>query len=91
MIYVLLLEENKIYVGYSQNLGRRVWEHFNSHGSKWTTKYRPLEVLYALEGEIEDEDRVTLEMMEIYGWINVRGGRWTQVEMISCPSELLKH
>ena len=38
MIYVLLLEENKFYVGYSERaVGERFIEHFNYQGSKWTT------------------------------------------------------
>ena len=52
MIYVLLLERGKLYVGYSQRpTGERFKEHFAGGGSQWTTLHRPLQVLYIDEGE----------------------------------------
>jgi hypothetical protein len=91
MIYVLLLEQNKIYVGYSSRPdGERFFEHFNYNASKWTTKYRPIQVLQILEGELQQENELTLQMMDKYGWWNVRGGSWCKVEMNNCPTALLK-
>ena len=95
MLYVLLLEQNKIYVGRSERpVGVRFLEHFQHNGAKWTKMYRPLQVLEVRSGrgdsEKEDEDELTLEMMAKYGWWNVRGGSWCQVEMETCPSALLK-
>jgi GAG-polyprotein viral zinc-finger len=91
MIYVLLLQENKFYVGYSERpIGERFIEHFNYKGSKWTTLYRPLQVLYVQNGGIEVENETTLSMMDQYGWWNVRGGSWCKVEMNSCPPALLE-
>jgi predicted GIY-YIG superfamily endonuclease len=92
MIYILLLEGDHFYVGYSARpIGDRFLEHFHERGSKWTQKYPPVEVLQIFpHGTIEDEDEVTLQMMELYGWWKVRGGRWCSVDMTSCPLELLK-
>ncbi|KAJ3317907.1 Cullin-4A [Boothiomyces sp. JEL0866] len=91
MIYILLLQENKIYVGYSARpIGDRFIEHFNYTGSKWTSKYRPLQVLEVRKGGQEVENEITLQMMEKYGWWNVRGGSWCQVEMNKCPPALLE-
>lgn len=91
MIYILLLEEEKFYVGYSARpIGDRFLEHFNHKGSQWTSLYRPIEVLEVRSGGKREENEVTLELMEIYGWWNVRGGNWCQVEMSSCPSALLE-
>jgi ribosomal protein L37E len=91
MIYVLLLEQRKIYVGYSARpVGDRFIEHFNYHGSKWTSTYRPLEVLQVIEGGHDEENELTLQMMQQYGWWNVRGGKWCQVNLASCPTELLQ-
>lgn len=90
MIYVLLLENQKIYVGYSARpVGKRFLEHFNYSGSRWTSLHKPLEVLEVMDGDKIREDEVTLNMMERYGWWNVRGGRWCQVDMNSCPEALL--
>ena len=90
MIYVLLLQESKLYVGFTERpIGERFIEHFNYRGSKWTTLYRPLQVLRHQPGGKEEENEMTLRMMETYGWWNVRGGAWCKVEMQSCPPELL--
>ena len=91
MIYVLLLEQGKVYVGYSERpVGERFLEHFNYNGSKWTSLYRPVQVLQYRDGGRQEEDALTLDMMEKYGWWNVRGGSWCQVEMQSCPPALLQ-
>jgi predicted GIY-YIG superfamily endonuclease/ribosomal protein L37E len=90
-VYVLLLEQSKIYVGFSARpVGDRFLEHFNSSGAKWTKLYRPLQVLEIRKGTEKDEDVMTLEMMDKYGWWNVRGGQWCQVELTKCPSALLE-
>ncbi|KAJ3274679.1 hypothetical protein HDV01_002201 [Terramyces sp. JEL0728] len=39
---------------------------------------------------MKEENEMTLEMMDLYGWWNVRGGSWCQVEMNSCPPALLE-
>ena len=38
-IYVLKLEQDKIYVGESNDIEKRIWVHKNSAGSAWTKKY----------------------------------------------------
>ena len=91
MIYVLLLQENKFYVGFSERpIGERFVEHFNYKGSKWTTLYRPVQVLQVQPGGIEEENEMTLRIMDKYGWWNVRGGSWCQVDIQSCPPALLE-
>ena len=91
MIYVLLLQENKFYVGYSERpVGERFIEHFNYQGSKWTTLHRPVQVLQVKPGGIEEENEMTLRMMDKYGWWNVRGGSWCQVDIQCCPPALLE-
>lgn len=90
MIYVLLLEHGKIYVGYTERQnGGRFLEHFDGNGAKWTQKYKPVEVIEFREGTLEDEKEVTLEYMRKYGWYNVRGSCYCQVEMTKPPKELM--
>lgn len=43
-----------------------------------------------MEGTEKDEDRLTLDIMEKYGWWNVRGGKWCKVDMQTCPKQLLE-
>jgi|TARA_Y100000310_G_C20698383_1_gene827349 putative endonuclease len=44
-MYVLKLKDGKLYIGYSNNLQRRVKEHTNGE-SKFTKNFRPLELVY---------------------------------------------
>jgi hypothetical protein len=38
---------------------------------------------------MQEENEMTLKMMDKYGWWNFRGGSWCQVDINSCPSALL--
>jgi len=44
-IYILRLSNDKLYVGYSNDLKRRVGEHKDGK-SKYTKSFRPLELIY---------------------------------------------
>lgn len=92
MIYVLLLENDKWYIGYTKRVNYdRISEHFSNNGSKWTKIYKPIQVILFTEGELDDEKKMTLEYMKKYGWTNVRGGPWCRVEMKKPPSELTRN
>lgn len=92
MIYILLLEKEKYYVGYTEREnGERFMEHFSNEGAAWTKKYKPIQVLEYREGTKDDEDKVTLELMNELGWFNVRGGRWCKVNMTRPPEELVEY
>ena len=89
MIYILQLEHNKFYVGYTSRKNcERFNEHFNGCGSEWTKKYKPINVLEYHEGNKQDEDRITLQLMKKLGWWNVRGGQWCKVKMSHPPDQL---
>jgi predicted GIY-YIG superfamily endonuclease len=90
MIYILLLEKDKWYVGYTDRQdGERFKEHFDGNGSKWTQLYKPIQVMEWREGTLADENKVTLEYMNKYGWWNVRGGKYCNIEMTKPPEELI--
>ena len=90
MIYILLLEKEKWYIGYTERKdGERFQEHFTGEGSKWTQLYKPIQVIEWREGTLEDENKITLEYMQKYGWWNVRGGSYCQVEMTKPPNKLM--
>ena len=44
-IYILKLEEEKYYIGKTNNPIFRLNEHFNSNASSWTKKYKPIEIV----------------------------------------------
>lgn len=81
-IYVLLLENDKYYIGKTQNIDFRLDNHFNSDGSVWTSKYKPLKLVEKIDNcEDFDEDKYTLKYMNMYGIDNVRGGGFCQLKL----------
>ena len=88
MGYVLRLECDKYYVGISSNINKRIGEHMTGNGSKWTKRYKLIEIISI---EVVPsiyyiwENNKTLELMLEFGWKNVRGGSWTKVDMKSPP------
>lgn len=80
-IYVLLLEEDKWYVGRtSRDVSIRFREHLSGNGASWTKRYKPrLLVETRISTSPFDEDAVTKEYMSKFGIDNVRGG--TTVKM----------
>ena len=86
-IYILKCDKNKFYVGKSNNVNKRIQEHFQTNGSAWTRKYKPLSVHKIIDtSDIFDEDKWTLKYMELYGIKNVRGGSFCK--LILTKSEL---
>ena len=86
MIYVLLLEQEKMCVGFSARpIGPRFLEHFVLQQDKLQAHSSHVHT----SGTKEDEDDLTLRLMEDYGWWNVRVGKGCQVDMSSPPEALL--
>ena len=80
-IYKLYLSDLKIYIGKTINLKRRIKEHFSGGGSKVTQKFKPVnyEILEVCDGYFskEVEQYHTDESIKLYGYENVRGGKYT--------------
>ncbi len=81
-IYVLQLEKSKWYVGKTTNPEFRLESHFNSNGSAWTSKFKPIK-LHQLIPDCDDydEDKYTMMYMDKYGINNVRGGTYVQIKL----------
>jgi predicted GIY-YIG superfamily endonuclease len=92
-VYVLQLEHNKYYVGHTKEKDlKRIVEHGNGRASaQWTRLYKPISILRTMPGSTMDEDRMALHAMEVYGWCNVRGGKWCIADMKNPPRELQKN
>jgi len=57
-IYVLLLEDNKYYIGKTNNPSFRLVQHFNSNGSAWTKLHKPIKILQIIPNcDDFDEDK----------------------------------
>jgi predicted GIY-YIG superfamily endonuclease len=90
-IYVLQLQQGKYYVGKTDNPQFRMERHFNSDGSKWTMKYRPIHLVELIPNcDDYDEDKYTRRYMDMYGIDNVRGGSFISVELEASKKEYLE-
>lgn len=90
---VYVLEGGKYYVGHTKETDlKRVMEHgYGRNSAQWTKLHKPVSIMKHFPGSTMDEDRMTLHVMEIYGWANVRGGKWCITEMKNPPRELLQN
>lgn len=90
-VYILQLEDGKLYVGATGQLDSRFEDHRSGHGAKWTQEHpvkRVLKVIHDVTNWKEVEKELTIRMMKIHGWENVRGGPWTQRDLDSPPRRL---
>jgi predicted GIY-YIG superfamily endonuclease len=91
-VYVLSLEENKYWVGETNNYIKRILLHTDNLPSKntteWTKLYKPISIIEIVENKKDLERDKTLEYMQCYGWQNVRGYAWTKVNMKNPPKIL---
>ena len=91
-IYVLKLEQDKYYIGKTNNPNLRLENHFSSNGCEWTKLYKPLKIIEIIPHcDNYDEDKYTKIYMDKYGIDNVRGGSYTSVNLDDeTKSQLLK-
>lgn len=89
-IYVLQLEQDKYYIGKTNNPYFRLENHFKLNGSEWTKKYKPLKVLELISNcDDYDEDKITRKYMDKYGINNVRGGSFVSIKLDESSLEIL--
>lgn len=90
-IYVLLLEEQRYYIGRTGNIFKRLEQHFTKKGAIYTKQYKPIKILEIINENTNDDERIkTIEYMNIYGWEKVRGSYWCSIN-ISKPLFLKKN
>ena len=81
-IYVLLLQQNKYYVGKTNHIINRITGHCTNRGSLWTKIHKPIKILQIYDSNnVFDEDKYTIKYMKQYGIDNVRGGSFCQIEL----------
>jgi hypothetical protein len=81
-IYVLSLEQNKYYVGKTDNISLRLIQHINENGSEWTKKYTPKNIIEVIPNCTDyDEDKYVIKYMTEHGINNVRGGTFSQIKL----------
>jgi cellular nucleic acid-binding protein len=90
-IYAIKLVQGKYYIGKTSNPQFRLNAHFNSNGSKWTNKYKPLKVIELKPNcDDYDEDKITIQYMDKYGINNVRGGSFVSLNLDKSTIDTLR-
>ena len=88
-VYVLRLQDNCWYVGYSADPETRIASHFLGRGAQWTRLHTPIAVDSLQPGDEKLENVVTIALMAKHGYKYVRGGRYLEVCM-PCPPPIVK-
>jgi hypothetical protein len=78
LVYILRLQNNRWYVGWTNNPRRRWKEHFFNPKVKWLVENPPIEVAYQFYGTLRDESAATIQLAHWHGIANVRGGAYAK-------------
>lgn len=95
-VYVLELENNKYYVGFTGNLKNRIKRHRGKRkSSAWVNKHKFKKIIHLIEVKNKEEGKIkeketTLNYMKKMGWKNVRGYAWSLVNMKNPPKILMR-
>ena len=89
-IYVLLLEQNRYYVGKTSNINQIHYDYGSHNESEWTKLYKPLFVLAEYNNcDDSDEDKYTIITMAKYGIDRVRGGSFSDVQLTELDEHVI--
>ena len=81
-VYVLELNGGNFYVGKTNNIARRFNDHKNGRGCTWTRLHGGCKLIEIYQTEnIFDEDKHTLDFMNMFGVDKVRGGSFSNIEL----------
>lgn len=91
--YVLLLQNENVYVGSTNHLYIRLMEHLSDNGERsaqWVKLHGPIvRVLEVCKNcAADDETYKTLEYMSLFGWQSVRGASWCKIDLRGPPAAL---
>lgn len=90
--YVILLQNGKIYVGSSDNIYQRLYEHEmqTTQSAGFVREHGPVVRVLEISRNCraDDETYKTLEYMSLFGYENVRGSGWCRGELRTPPAEL---
>ena len=89
-VYVLKLQDNCRYVGYSADPETRIACHFLGRGARWTQIHPPIAVESIQPGNTKLEDVITIALMVQYGFQSVRGGQYVMVDLPVPPPPIVK-
>lgn len=94
-LFVLKLEDEHYFVGYSTKPAVRIKRHFAGKGAGWTSLHKPVEVVttrslgFIAEAEAASKTAdATLALMRLFGWRKVRGGAWKSIDEVVTLNQL---
>lgn len=91
-LYILQLEDDKWYVGKTDDVAKRYQQHKSGYGSEWTKLYKPIKIEKSQPiKSIHDETNITKDLMKKYGIDNVRGGAYCQTSLPEHVVQTIKH
>lgn len=78
-VYILKCENEKYFVGKTEDSIKEIYKkHLDGVICEWTKSYKPIKLVSIISPANEsDEDRYTEMYMDKYGIDNVRGGKYT--------------
>lgn len=82
-MYILECSDGSFYVGSTNDLERRIWEHQNKLGAKYTKKRLPIKLVFSEEFERVDE--AYFREKQVQGW-----SRKKRIALINRDFESLK-
>ena len=92
VLYILQCEDDKWYVGKSNDVARRFKQHQEGKGAVWTKEYKPIRIAETRPiTSSHDETNVTKDLMKKYGIDNVRGGAYSQTDLSEDVEAIIKH
>jgi putative endonuclease len=69
-VYIITNRSKTLYIGVTNNLERRIWEHKYGHGSEFTRRYKIDRLVY---WESFDDVRKAIDReKQIKGWLRIR-------------------
>jgi len=82
-VYTLNLKGGNKYVGYTQNPGKRISDHFNGNGAQWTQRHQPVSVnsiqkVSSVAVAKSLETKIYYNMKNYHGTAKVRGAGYTK-------------
>ena len=93
--YALLLQDDNVYVGTTNNIYARLLEHdlMSPSSSLWVREHGPVKRVLEItvDAPPDAEAERTLHFMNMFGWRHVRGAGWCRVRMLSPPAALEKY
>ena len=91
ILYVLKLQNDKYYIGITNDLKKRYKQHINGKGSSWTRIHKPIEILENMNiDDYFDETKYTIKYMSKYGIDNVRGGSFCKVYLTKYEKKFIQ-